>query len=138
MFTLYFQRLGAFALAQVFHPEGARRLAAAQALIPNVMLEALPPRAFRWSSPAEAAAAYHPVPEVIQALGRAAPHGLIYEAWEYEMVKRFRRLSADWPCLLREALYTAYGIPEPVDLAVYAAEAAEAIADARQALYGHL
>jgi hypothetical protein len=125
----YTRALGAFALAQVF-PEYHDRLATArQVLIPWALL----PPALRDPAP------YRTVAAVLDTLGRLASAGSaggLYDLWEYRMTTTLRRLAAAWPRLLREALFVAHGLAEPVDLEALAAAAAAAEREAAEALAG--
>ena len=133
-FTLYLQRLSAFALAQVFHPETAPA-AAAQVLLPVAAV----PAAGRGANPH-----WVGIPDLVQRLetavaGAPAP---VYELVEARLSRGLQRLIMPWPRLWRDAV-TVYvadtrgmDLTDEVQLQALDRAAHAALWEAYDALYG--
>jgi hypothetical protein len=126
------QRLGAFALAQVFRPHEAAHYAA-QVLLPA--WEVLPADC---QTPARA---WISVEALVTRLGPTVSTSL-YEVYEARLVHRLLGISQGWPTLWREALTVYFRATFGVDLSDAAQcqavddAAARARWEASQALYG--
>lgn len=124
--TASIHALGAFVRAQLFADRLQIMHAAQQVLIPCAML----PDDFHDST------ACRPVAAILKQLDeREARYGnLIYEAWNLAMTRALYRLGHAMPPLLREALYVAHGVEEPIDWEALGTEAAAACRKAADVL----
>ena len=131
-FTLYLQRLSAFALAQAFHPETAPA-AAAQVLLPATAV----PAAGRGADPQ-----WVSIPDLIQRLETAVAGAPVYELVEARLYRWVQRLVMPWPQLWREAVIvyvaTTLGVEltDEAQLQALEQEAHAALWAAHDALYG--
>jgi hypothetical protein len=105
-FTLSLQRLGDFALAQVFHPETASA-AAAQVLLPVAAV----PAAGRGTDPH-----WVRVPDLVTHLETAVAVAPVYELVDARLYRWVQRLIAPWPQLWREAVTVSVATARGVDL----------------------
>ena len=131
-FTLYLQRLGDFALAQIFHPDLAPA-AAAQVLLPVAAVPAAGRGAdLHWVR----------VPDLLTRLETAVAAAPVYELVEARLYRWVQHLSAPWPRLWREAVTVYVATTLGVDLTDEAQflaldqAAHAALWEAHDALYG--
>lgn len=131
-FTLYLQRLGDFALAQIFHPETAAA-AAAQVLLPVAAV----PAAGRGTDPH-----WVRVSDLLPHLETAGAVAPVYELVEARLYRGLQRLVMPWPRLWRDAV-TVYvadtlgvDLTDEAQLQTLDQEAHAALWEAHEALYG--
>jgi hypothetical protein len=131
-FMLYLQRLGAFALAQLFHPVQAPA-AAAQVLLPAAAIPAA-----GWSADPH----WVCLPDLVQRLETAVATAPVYELVEARLSRGLQRLVLSWPQLWGEAVTsyvaTTRGVvlTDEAQLQALDQEAHEALREAYDALYG--
>lgn len=131
-FALSLQRLSAFALAQVFHPETAPA-AAAQVLLSAPAV----PAAGRGADPQWVC-----VPDLVTHLETAVATAPVYEVAAARLFRWVQRLIVLWPRLWREAVIVSVAATRGVDLTDEAQlqgldrEAHAALWEVHDALYG--